>query len=115
MLCLAVGIAFSQSSDTFEALLASAQQAQARADFESAVEFYRRAIALHPEIPELQANLGLMYYQTGKHQQAAEAFRKAIRLKPSLFVPTLFLGLDYVKLKRFSEAVPYLKRAAASK
>jgi len=32
-----------------------------------------------------------------------------------LFVPNLFLGLDYVKLKRFNEAIPYLKRAALSK
>ena len=78
----------------------------------SAAEFYRKAVALHPEIPELQANLGLMYYQTGKDQQAIDAFSQAIRLKPGLFVPNLFLGLDYVKLKRFNEAIPYLKRAA---
>ncbi len=56
-----------------------------------------------------------MYYQTGKDQQAIEAFSQAIRLNPDLFVPNLFLGLDYVKLKHFSEAVPYLKRAAHSK
>lgn len=53
-----------------------------------------------------------MYYQTGKDEQAIEAFRQAIRLKPGLFVPNLFLGLDYVKLKRFNEAIPYLKQAA---
>ena len=39
----------------------------------SAAKFYRQAAELHPEIPELQANLGLMYYQTGKDQQAIEA------------------------------------------
>jgi len=112
--CLASSIAFPQSPNTFESLLASAQQAQARNDFQSAAEFYRQALELHPEIAELRANLGLMYYQTGKDEKAIESFSEAVRLKPVLFVPNLFLGLDYVKLKRFKEAIPYLKRAALS-
>ncbi len=56
-----------------------------------------------------------MYYQTGKDEQAVDAFLQAVRLKAGLFVPNLFLGLDYIKLKRFHEAVPYLKRAALIK
>lgn len=109
------GVASPQQSDPFESLLASAQQAQARGDFESAADFYRQAVAIHPEIPELKANLGLMYYQTGKNQPAIDAFNQALHLKPGLFVPNLFLGLEYVKLNRFNEAIPYLKRAAVSK
>jgi tetratricopeptide (TPR) repeat protein len=109
------GLLPSQQPDAFESLLASAQQAQAREDFESATELYSRAVKFHPEIPELRTNLGLMYYQTGKNELAAEEFRAAIRLKPSLFVPNLFLGLDYIKLKKFHDAIPYLKRAALSK
>lgn len=106
------GVAFSQQPSDFESLLASAQQAQARGDFQAAAGFYRQAVGIHPEIPELRANLGLMHYQTGKDEQACEAFRQAIRLKPRLFVPNLFLGLEYVKLKQYSEAIPYLKQAA---
>ena len=68
------GLAFSQQPSDFESLLASAQQAQAREDFEAAAEFYRKAASPHPEIAELKANLGLMYYQTGKDQQAIDAF-----------------------------------------
>jgi tetratricopeptide (TPR) repeat protein len=109
------GAAFPQQTDQFESLLVSAQQAQARGEFESAAEFYRKAVGIHPEIPELTADLGLMYYQMGKDQQAIDAFKQAIRLKPGLFVPNLFLGLDYVKSKQFKEAIPYLKRAAISK
>ena len=113
--CVLPGPAFSQGPTQFESLLASAQQAQARGEFESAAEFYRKAVAIQPEIPELKANLGLMYYQTGKDDRAIEAFHQAIRLKPALFVPQLFLGLDYVKLKQFKEAIPYLQRAAQLK
>lgn len=107
--------AFAQQPDAFESLLASAQDAQARSNFQAAAEYYRQASSLHPEIPELRANLGLMYYQIGKDELASEAFRQALRLKPALFVPNLFLGLECVKSKRFSEAIPYFKQAALSK
>lgn len=106
------GVAFSQQPDQLESLLASAHEAQARSDFQAAADFYLRATVLHPEIAELQANLGLMYYQTGKDGAAIEAFRKALRLKPGLFVPNLFLGLESVKAKRFTEAIGYFKQAA---
>jgi tetratricopeptide (TPR) repeat protein len=111
VLCVLSGSACAQPPDQFESLLASAQQAQARSDFQAAADLYRQAVALHPEIPELKANLGLMYYQTGKDEQASEAFLQALRLKPGLFVPNLFLGLEYVKGKRFSEAVSCFKQA----
>lgn len=70
---------------------------------------------MHPDIAEVKANLGLMYYQIGNDEQAIEAFRQAIRFKPELFVPNLFLGREYVKLKRYNEAIPYLKEASLSK
>jgi len=109
------GVASPQQPDEFESLLASAQDAQARNDVSSAARFYQQAVNLHPEIPELQANLGLMYYETGKDQEAIEAFRHAARLKPAMLVPHLFLGLEYVRLKRFSEAIPHFKQAALVK
>lgn len=115
VLCLPSGLLLSQPPDAFESLLAAAQQAQARSDFQGAADFYRQAVILHPDSAELRTNLGLMYYQIGKSEQAANAFRQAIRLKPALFVPNLFLGLDYVRLKRFRDAVPYLQTAVLSK
>lgn len=112
LLSVWAGLVFPQPPDQLESLLASAHQAQARSDFQAAADFYRRAVDLHPEIAELQANLGLMYYQTGKDGPAIEAFRKALSLKPALFVPNLFLGLESVKAKRFAEAIGYFKQAA---
>ena len=113
MFCLAV-VASPQQPDQFQSLLTSAQDAQARSDFPAAAEFYRQAVALHPEIPELQANLGLMYYQTGKDDQAGASLRQALRLKPGMFVPNLFLGLVSVRSRRFDEAVTYFKRAESA-
>jgi tetratricopeptide (TPR) repeat protein len=104
-----------QEPANYESLLASAQQAQAKGEFNIAAAFYQKASTIHPEIAELKANLGLMYYQTDKLEQAADAFRQALHLRPGLFVPNLFLGLDCVKLKHFNEAIPYLKQAAHSR
>jgi tetratricopeptide (TPR) repeat protein len=112
MLFLPPRVLLSQRPDPYESVVAWAQEAQARNDFPAAVGFYRKAVTLRPEIAELRANLGLMYYQTGELNQAASSLRQSLRLNPQLFVPNLFLGLDYLKLKRFEEAVPYLKKAA---
>ena len=112
MLVLPSGVLLSQHPDPYESVVAWAQEAQARNDFPAAVEFYRKAVTLRPEIAELRANLGLMYYQTGELDQAASSLRQSLRLNRELFVPNLFLGLDYLRLKRFKEAVPYLKKAA---
>jgi tetratricopeptide (TPR) repeat protein len=114
-LSVLTGVAAPQQPDALESLLASAQDAQARGDFPAAAGFYQQAVSLHPEIAELRANLGLMYFQTKRDDQAIAAFRQAIRLKPGLFVPNLFLGLEYVRLKRFSEAIPYFKQAEQAK
>jgi tetratricopeptide (TPR) repeat protein len=115
MCCVLPGLAASQEPEQFESLLASAQQALARGDFQSAADFYKEAVQLHPENAELRTNLGLMYYQTGEDDKAIQALVHAIRLKQSLFVPNLFLGLEYVKQKQFGAAIPYLKRAAHMK
>ena len=113
--CVLLGAAFSQQPADFGSLQESAQAAQSRGDFEAAARYYEQASTLHPEMPELKANLGLMYYQTNKDEQAVKAFEQAIQLSPELFVPNLFLGLDYIRLRRFNQAIRYLERAARTK
>ncbi len=96
---------------TVQSLLADARAAQSRGDFSQAAEAYRRAVALEPTMPELWANLGLMYHESGNHWEAIRSFQQAIRFNPSLFVPQLFLGLEYLQSKRAEAALPYLKTA----
>ncbi|KAA6456634.1 tetratricopeptide repeat protein [Acidobacteria bacterium AB60] len=107
--------ALSQQRSDYDSLLASAQQAQVRGDFDGAARLYQQASVIHPERAELKANAGLMYYQANRSELAAASLQQAIRISPELFVPNLFLGLDYVRLRRFNEAIPYLKRAARIK
>ncbi|MBZ5685567.1 MAG: tetratricopeptide repeat protein [Acidobacteriia bacterium] len=113
--CFAPPAIYPQTAAQFESLLSSAKDAQANSDFQAAAEFYRQAATLRPEIPELKANLGLMYYQVGNDELASDAFRQALRLKADLFVPNLFLGLELVKARRFAQAIPYFNHAALKK
>jgi tetratricopeptide (TPR) repeat protein len=106
------GVAVAQDHDqSVQALLAEAGMAQSRGEFPKAAEAYRRAVALEPSMPELWANLGVMYHESGKHAEAIKSFKQAIRLNPSLFVPQLFMGLEYVQAHKAEAALPYLENA----
>jgi tetratricopeptide (TPR) repeat protein len=98
-------------AQTVQSLLAEARDAQSRRDFNAAAESYRKAIELDPSVPELWANLGLMYHELAKRDEAIQTFKKAIRLDPSLFVPQLFVGIEYMGSKNPEAAVPFLEKA----
>jgi len=120
VLCLAIlftnfngtEMALAQDQDqALQALLADAAAAQSRGDFSAAAESYRKAVELKPAVPEFWANLGLMYYETGKSADAIESFKHAIRLNASLYMPQLFLGIEYLKTLKPDAAVPFLETA----
>lgn len=96
---------------TVQSLLAEARLAQSRGSFAQAAEAYRKVTALEPAIPELWANLGLMYRESGNHSEAVKSFQQAARLNPSLSVPQLFLGLEYLQANKPGLALPYLESA----
>jgi tetratricopeptide (TPR) repeat protein len=100
-----------EPTQNLQSLLAEAREAQSRRDFSAAAESYRKAVELEPSIPELWANLGLMYHESGKPAEAIRSFKEAIRLNPSLFVPQLFLGIEYLESKNPEAAIPFLEKA----
>ena len=73
-LCLTIALTISNvsaiaraedSAQSIQSLQAEAREAQSRRDFKAAAELYRKAVELDPSIPELWANLGLMYHEAG--------------------------------------------------
>jgi tetratricopeptide (TPR) repeat protein len=100
-----------EPAQTLQSLLAEARDAQSKRDFNAAAESYRKATQLEPSIPELWANLGLMYHESGKSADAIHSFKEAIRLNPSLFVPQLFLGIEFLGAKNPEAAIPFLEKA----
>lgn len=106
------GVAAAQDHEqALQSLVAEAGAAQARGDFVSAAEAYRKATAIDPGIPELWANLGLMEHEAGRSADAIQSFKQAVRLKPSLYVPQLFLGIEYLQAQKPDTALPFLETA----
>lgn len=107
------GVAVAQDQDRImQSLLAEARVAQSKGDFTRAADAYQKAVALEPTIPELWANLGLMYHESGNHLEAIKSLQHAARLNSSLLVPQLFLGMEYLESNKAEEALPYLETAA---
>ena len=107
----APGFGQQQPASRFESLVAAAQQAQAANDFAAAVNDYKQAVRIQPDMPELWANLGLMEQQAGDIPGALQSFLHANRINPSLYVPNLFLGIDLVHTGKTPEAIPFLSKA----
>jgi tetratricopeptide (TPR) repeat protein len=101
-----------QDQDTaFISAVAAAQKAQAANDYASAATYYKQAVQMRQDIPELWANLGLMQHESKDYLGSEKSFQEALKLKPSLYVPHLFLGMDYLSSGRAKEAIPYLLKA----
>jgi len=96
-------------------VVAEAQQAQTSANYRAAAEYYRKAVEMSPETPELWANLGLMQQETGDTSAALRSFEEANRRNPSLYVPNLFIGIDYAHSGQPMKAIPFLTRAEKMK
>jgi len=50
-----------------------------------AIEAYRRALALRPDLAEAEANLGVALQERGDLNAAKQAYGRAINLMPSAF------------------------------
>ena len=104
---------FGQQGPTskFDSLVAAAQQAQAARDYGAAVNAYKEATRVEPNMAELWANLGLMEQQAGDIPGALQSFVHANHLNPTLYVPNLFIGIDNVRIGKAAQAIPFLLNA----
>jgi tetratricopeptide (TPR) repeat protein len=79
---------------------------------ENAIAFYRQAIALNPNLPGLQMNLGLALFKAAQFPSAMEAFSAEIKKNPNDQRLTVLLGMAHYGMKDYFVAIPYLRKAA---
>lgn len=79
--------------------------------FEAAIDYYRRAMAINPDLPGLQMNLGLALFKVAQFPGAIEAFSSEIRKHPGDLRLTILLGMAHYGMKDYLVAIPYLQRA----
>jgi tetratricopeptide (TPR) repeat protein len=85
--------------------------------YKEAVTFYRKALALNPNMPGLQLNLGLALFKGGELKQAIAVFTPLLKAAPPSSPEaqrlTALIGLAYYGVGEYTAALPYLRKAAA--
>jgi hypothetical protein len=87
-----------------EAKFDQGHQCASEGRYEQAASLFREVLELAPDLPEAQANLGLMLDQLGNTGEAEACYRRALELDPGYLDVSLGLGVLLVGQKRLSEA-----------
>ena len=82
-------------------------------EYPEADRAYRKALALDPNLPAVQLNLGLAEFKQGKLDAAIEPLRAALASDPRCRLATV-LGLSYYGVGQFKEASEQLEKAVKS-
>lgn len=80
--------------------------------YDTAIAHYRQALALSPEYPGLQMNLGLALFKAAQFPGAIKSFTAEIRKHPGDQRLTILLGMAHYGIGDYLVAIPYLKQAA---
>ena len=81
--------------------------------YKEAVPLYRKALAIGPEVPGLRLDLGLALFKGGDLKEAIQEFSRLEKNHPGDQQLTILIGMAYYGLAEYSQAIPYLKEAAA--
>jgi Tfp pilus assembly protein PilF len=79
-------------------------------ELEEAIECYRRSLEVAPSA-EAHTFLGWAYSHRDDLNGAIEECFRAIEVDPSFGNPYNDIGAYYIQLRRYDEAIPWLKRA----
>lgn len=108
--CSLVAAADAQDSDSVEHYAEEGQSALAAGRYADAEKAFDKLRQLEPAMAEVHANLGLIYFQERKFEQAVPALRQALKLKPGLTKSDNLLAMSLSELGRYKEAVPGLEK-----
>jgi tetratricopeptide (TPR) repeat protein len=73
-----------------------------------AVEAYRKAVELAPDLPQAYNNLGWTLHQMEKYQEAVDNYNISLRLKPDYYLASYNLGLSLEALGQGTRAIEVL-------
>jgi tetratricopeptide (TPR) repeat protein len=94
-----------------EALYVEAAQALEDNEADKAARKLRKALRAHPEYVEAHNNLGFVYWQQGRLQDAIRHFKTAVSLDPAWNTSLVNLALAFYALGNFDEALNTINRA----
>jgi tetratricopeptide (TPR) repeat protein len=80
--------------------------------YDRAIDYYRRAGTINPDLPGLQMNLGLAQFKAAQFPDAIGTFDTELKKHPGDPRLTVLLGMAHYGMKDYLVAIPYLQRAA---
>jgi len=80
-------------------------------EWEQAIEWYSKAVQLHPTNAEVYFQRAITYEMTGKPLQAIGDYEKAIKLKPTSYLAMEYLAKLYESEGHYDKAVDLYTRA----
>jgi tetratricopeptide (TPR) repeat protein len=110
VLVLAASAACAQDTSLVERYAEEGESALAAGRYAEAEKAFEKLRQLEPGVAEVHANLGLIYFQERKFEQAVPTLRQALKLKPALTKTDNLLAMSLSELGRYSEAVPGLEK-----
>jgi tetratricopeptide (TPR) repeat protein len=106
---LAIG-ADAQENDSTEHIAEAGQSALAAGRYAEAEKAFEQLRKLEPNIAEVHANLGLIYFQERKFEEAVPTLRQALKLKPTLVKSESLLAMSLSEIGHYNEAVAGLDK-----
>jgi tetratricopeptide (TPR) repeat protein len=114
VLSMLAGLCPAQESASILEQYNDAQRALSAGDYRQAQQAYEKLAVANPQVAEIHANLGLIYFQERMFEPAVKELRRALELKPALSKSAAVLAMSLSELGRYNEAIPGLEKGFRS-
>jgi tetratricopeptide (TPR) repeat protein len=98
----------SSQEETLQQYSEAGQQALAAGHYEEAESDFKKLLQIAPDIAEIHATLGLVYFQEKKFDEAVPALKQALKLKPTLSKASTLLAMSLSEVGEYKDALPGL-------
>jgi tetratricopeptide (TPR) repeat protein len=105
----AVAVAQDSQEEMLQRYFKAGQQALAAHHYDEAEGDFKKLLQIDPNIAEIHATLGLVYFQEKKFDEAVPELRRALELKPSLSRTTTLLAMSLSEVGQYQEALSGLE------
>ena len=106
----ASGMAQGSQDETLQQYAEAGQQALAAGHYDEAESDFKKLLQIDPNIAEMHATLGVVYFQEKKFDQAVPELRRALRMKPGLTRASTVLAMSLSEVGEYREALPGLEK-----
>jgi tetratricopeptide (TPR) repeat protein len=110
VLSSASSVAQGSQDETLQQYSQAGQQALTAGHYDEAESDFKKLLQIDPNIAEMHATLGVVYFQEKKFEQAVAELRSALRLKPGLARASTLLAMSLSEVGEYREALPGLEK-----